>query len=244
MDFAPDLVTRERISKLKLTGMEKKFCEVYIEDFDGNRALREAGYTDLRPFRLNKLLGRKSVKEYLDILRAEMLKRVDIKPEDVLKELIKIAFLDMGDLCEWHGNDEVTLKHSVNELTPELRAAVHEISVTETPKGRTVKLKVYNKLEALRELRTWLTELLGKGPPDPGDPARSPRNVINIDKMMVELKNGDVRTAVELLANKFAGLSIPMGGKLRKQIELMTQRVKESSIGDEGDGKVIDGNEA
>ena len=72
----------------------------------------------------------------------------------------------MGAFVEW-GKDGVSLRESA-ELTPELRAAISEVSETITEHGGTVRFKLHDKKGALDSLARHLgmfpskVELTGK----------------------------------------------------------------------------------
>ena len=68
----------------------------------------------------------------------------------MVRELAQIAFTDMGDYVTW-GPDGVRLKDS-SELPEGASAAVLEVSETTTEHGRTLKIKLHDKLGALNSL--------------------------------------------------------------------------------------------
>jgi phage terminase small subunit len=238
MDLNFDFKTRHEIASIRLTAMQKRFAELYIELFNWDEAYRQAGYTGGLTQR-KRVRDHKGINQYIEILKREISRRVDISPEDILRELTNIAFLDMGDLATWVGADEIILNDS-EQLTPELRKCVQEISCTETPKGKTVKMKVYNKLEALRELRSWL-EIIEEGK-KVKKPTGAP--LLNVNNFKIELADPAVRSAIELLSGKLMQIdTTPMPGKLKRQIALLTNQVKQTGLVSEAEAmerEVID----
>lgn len=65
-------------------------------------------------------------------------------------ELARIAYADAGDYFAW-GPDGVAVKDCAG-LTPDQRRAVAEVSETKTSTSNTVKVKLHDKIPALRAL--------------------------------------------------------------------------------------------
>lgn len=95
--------------------------------------------------------------------------RLNITTERVLSEIAKIAFADMREIASW-GPHGVTFKPS-EDLDEAASAAIAEVSETVTEAGTSVRVKLHDKLGALRDLAKVLKIV---------DPEREAASVTNI----------------------------------------------------------------
>lgn len=117
----------------KLTAKQQRFVDEYLIDLNATRAAREAGYSAKTAEQQGSRLLRNvqvaaAVKQAVDA-RAE---RVEVKADDVLRELIRLAMVDVGDAYDENG----ALK-PFKEWPLEVRRAV--TGVKETKYGRVVE---------------------------------------------------------------------------------------------------------
>ena len=77
--------------------------------------------------------------------------KLDISPEHVVDEIARLAFASVGDVVSWDVNGKVTVKDS-DSLSPEVLAAVSEVSNTAGKDGDSLKVKMHDKLAALNTL--------------------------------------------------------------------------------------------
>jgi phage terminase small subunit len=124
------------------------FVEEYLIDLNATQAAIRAGYSppsakQMGYVNLRKPAIAKAIADYL----AE---RWGVTKARIVEEMAKVAFANAGDYMTW-GPDGVTIKSS-DELAEEQRAAVSEVSDTITKDGRTKRLKLHDKLAALRDL--------------------------------------------------------------------------------------------
>ena len=146
-DLVKRPATPTRLEPYTLTPMEAIFVREYLVDFDGAAALIRAGST-CKPGHsaqsaASMLLKKRSVALALNEALEKRLKRVDVKAEDVMREVARLAFADIRSILRWEGST-VTLKKS-EDLSEDQAAAISEIK--ETDKGLHIKL--HDKTAAL-----------------------------------------------------------------------------------------------
>jgi len=147
--------SRQTKTKDGLNTRQRLFVKEYLVDLNATKAMIRAGYSPRTAHVTGvQLLARPRVAE---AVRAEMEKRaekVDIKQEDVLREIARVAFCDLSQLATWN-DKRVTLKDS-KKLTENQTRCVQEVSSSSTTiRGVTqsqVKIKLYDKLAALDKL--------------------------------------------------------------------------------------------
>lgn len=130
-----------------LTPQEEKFVHEYLIDLDAPAAVLRAGYQsgskEAASVQGSRLLSRRNVSLALNKAFEARMRRVDIKADDVLREVAHLAFADIGDVAEWEGST-ITLRKS-SALPRKLRAAIAEVK--ETKEGLHVKM--HDKTAAL-----------------------------------------------------------------------------------------------
>jgi phage terminase small subunit len=139
--------------------MQEAFCREYLINPNGAEAAIKAGYEpNTAAQSAYKLLQSNKVKERLAELSAERIARTEITADFVLKELFRIASVDIGEAFDDKGN----LK-PLKEIPQDIRRAMQSIEVDELfdgfgqdrqQIGVTKKIKFWDKPKAL--------ELLGK----------------------------------------------------------------------------------
>lgn len=149
------------MSSKKLTEKEEKFCLKYFETGNGLRSVLDAGYKlkeTSAGSEAYKLLKKPQIQARLSQLRAKQEKRMEISADRVLKELARVAFVDLTKL---YGEDG-TLLHP-HEIDEDTRRALSGVDVYEEYEnegrkreaiGVTKKVKMNDKIRAL--------ELIGK----------------------------------------------------------------------------------
>jgi phage terminase small subunit len=137
------------------------FCREYARHGNGVKAALSAGYSrNCAKEQAYDLLKRPHIKQQIhSILRARR-KRLDISVDRIATELYIIAtsrITDIGEIVGGHFR-----LHDTSELDDTDIAAISEITQTviENPKSGTkttkTKVKLYNRLEALKELNRML----------------------------------------------------------------------------------------
>lgn len=145
---------------MALTDRRLEFVNHYLESLNAADAARKVGYSaKTARQQAYALLREPDIAAAIKQAREARAARFDITAERLLEELRCIAFLDPRAFFDW-GPDDVTVKPSTVLTDGEARS-VSEVSMTVTPAGRTIKVKPYDKLAALRLLK----DLLGLGGP-------------------------------------------------------------------------------
>lgn len=149
----------------RLKPKQQAFVRHYIETQDPMEAALRAGYAqtyaqqvvyDWLPPRMDGRGNNRRqrpltlIQEAIVEKRREVGERVEASAEKVLAELAQIGFASMTDFATWD-NDDVFLIAS-DQLPPGMAACVQEVEVKENREGRRVKIKLYNKMDALDKL--------------------------------------------------------------------------------------------
>ncbi len=123
-------------------------------EFNAGKAYREAGYKGRCPASAGSgLLQKTDIQDEISRLIVERQRRLDLEADDVVQELTKIAFGDIGAYMNWDASG-ITLI-AKDQLTHDQLSALSEVSEVQTAGGATTfKLKMHDKIRAL--------ELLGK----------------------------------------------------------------------------------
>ena len=141
-----------------LTPKQERFCEEYIRDLNSSAAYRRAGYNargNAAEAAASRLLSDVKVAAVIATAMKARSKRTQVTADRVLKELARVAFLDIGNAFTSEGG----LK-PINEMDEDTRRAVAGIEVNELRGengdviGTLKKIKIADKLRAL--------ELLGR----------------------------------------------------------------------------------
>jgi phage terminase small subunit len=137
--------------KRDLTPKQETFCQEYLKDLNGTQAAIRAGYSEkTAQEQSSELLSKPMVLQRVNELKAERSARIQVSADDVLKELIRIAYADPRSVMSW-GPDGVLLQDS-SLLTDDAAALVSEVSETKSNAGSSVKIKLHDKLSALDKL--------------------------------------------------------------------------------------------
>ncbi len=141
------------MAKRQLTDRQKRFVDEYLVDLNGSAAARRAGYSTHTAGRLAQdLLAKRHIAELIAKRQRDLQRRVGVTQEQVVNELVRIAFGDQRRVVSW-GPDGVVLRRS-DDLTDDEAAAVAEVAQTTTQGGGSLRIKAHDKVRAL--------ELLGK----------------------------------------------------------------------------------
>lgn len=142
----------------KLTERQKKFIDQYMVDFIGGDAVRRSKVfkTKYPDQTAAQLLRNPAVQAEIARRRKAQTDRLQIKADEVLLEIKKLAFSDLRKAF----NDDGSLK-DMSEIPDDVAAALAGIDVDELFDGRgedrqkigyTKKIKLWDKLKALQML--------------------------------------------------------------------------------------------
>lgn len=145
-----------------MTNAQKRFCDEYLIDLNATRAYKVA-YPNCRKDETasaagSRMLGNVKVQEYISEKQKEIERRTEVTQDMVIKELAKIAFLDIRKLYTENGQ----LKN-VADIDDDTAGAISSLETLEEYDGYgderekigdTQKVKLLDKTKAL--------ELLGR----------------------------------------------------------------------------------
>ena len=143
-----------------MTDAQKRFCDEYLIDLNATRAYKVA-YSRCKKDETasvngSKLLRNTKVQEYISRKQKEIEKRTEVTQDRVIKELAKIAFLDIRKLYTDNGQ----LKN-VADLDSDTAGAISSLETLEEYDGYgedrekigdTQKVKLLDKTKALELL--------------------------------------------------------------------------------------------
>lgn len=136
-------------------------CHQYLIDFNGQQAGERSGYSPKTAYAsVSRVLSNAKVQARLAYLKEQRLARARMTGDDVLKELECIAKSRLGNIVHFNESG-ASFVHSPETLPDDDHAAIQSIEVKEDHYGNpekgsgvilTTKVKMYDKLGALKEL--------------------------------------------------------------------------------------------
>ena len=141
-----------------LTDKQKRFCEEYIIDLNATQAALRAGYCakTVNP-QGSQNLAKLSIQQEIKRLKAERSERTQVKADDVVLELAKVAFSNIEDYLTVDEDGETRLK-SFEDIERNVLAAIESIKISTTKNKddsreyTTTQFKLHSKLNALEQL--------------------------------------------------------------------------------------------
>ena len=133
-----------------LTPKQERFCREYVVDLHiGNAALR-AGYSQKNAAQQgSRLLKKPAAAALVARLHREKMARFNIRSENVLSELARIAFGDVRELLDDEGN-----LRRLSDMSDDAAASIASFEVGTLADGTTrlSRIKTWNKNQALEQL--------------------------------------------------------------------------------------------
>jgi phage terminase small subunit len=135
-----------------LTPKEEKFCHEYVLLLSPLKAAINAGYSEKSASNIGSIkLTKARVRKRIETLKKNLGETAEISALRVLKEHEKIAFADAGQLRSgW-----LDLK-AFEQLTPDQKAVIQEITTKETRFGTEYKIRLYDKQKSLDSISAML----------------------------------------------------------------------------------------
>lgn len=143
----------------ELNEKQKLFCHEYIKDLNAAQAAIRAGYSEKTARQIgSKLLTNIDIASFVQSLADQRVERVKVDTDTILKELLKMATVDITQAF----TNEGWLK-PLEEIPDDVRRAISGLEVAEMFAGEddqksiigvNKKIKFYDKIKSL--------ELLGK----------------------------------------------------------------------------------
>jgi len=145
-----------------LTQRQRRFVEQYLILGNASEAARRAGYgAGTVKAAASRLKRSPAIMKALEDANEARAKRTQIDAARVLEEVARLSFVDPARLIEWNG-DTVGLR-ALDEIAPDDRAALAQVSISTGKSGRRVTIKLFDKLRAIEIL----VKHLGLGKPKP-----------------------------------------------------------------------------
>jgi phage terminase small subunit len=142
-----------------LDDKERLFVEGYLQTLNKRQAAEYAGYT-LESARKHAytIFNRSHVREAIEhLLRT----RTGVTKTWLVDKLVAIIDTDLADVADWDESGGLIFKAS-GELTAEQKVAVSEIVEERTKLGKTLKVRLYDKLSAMAHLAKLLNLLVDR----------------------------------------------------------------------------------
>jgi phage terminase small subunit len=158
---------------MKLNARQRVFVQEYLIDKNATRAAKAAGYSP-KTARMagHENLTKPYIRDAIDKAMVKTLQKAQLRAEDVLAEIRKLAFVDLSQAYK----DDGTLLHP-KAMPDDVRASLQSVETDEifagrgpnrTKIGHSRKIKLNDKVRALEmlarhfKLLTDITELTGK----------------------------------------------------------------------------------
>lgn len=159
----------------KLTDQQLAFCQNYALTLSGTDAALAAGYSEKTAGnQAAQLLRNPNIRAELQRRMAHRARRLDLKADKIVLELMRVAFSDIRDVSDF-GPGGLRIRDSL-ELHDDSAAAIQSIQTDTKTRtlGRdggevttvTIKIKMHEKLRALDLLARHLGLLKASEPPD------------------------------------------------------------------------------
>jgi phage terminase small subunit len=144
------VMTREEAC-LTLNDKQRKWCEIYVNNFNSKIAAKRAGYTSESAHSLGwKLRQRDDVNLYLAWLKLRISFKMSVRPEDIIDQYARIAFADITDFVTTTGNSLKLANSDMidGQLVKSIRRGKDGISI-----------EMYDKFQALSRLERFFDEM-------------------------------------------------------------------------------------
>jgi phage terminase small subunit len=139
----------KRAAPARLNLRQERFVNEYLIDLNATEAAKRAGYAHRSAHTMGwDLLQKPEIAHAIRVAQEKRAQRTNITADRVLKELARIGFSDLRQVALWRPGS-VELKAS-DELDDDAAAAVMEVSESIGPMGEKRKIKLHNKLGALK----------------------------------------------------------------------------------------------
>ncbi|HEV2263549.1 MAG TPA: terminase small subunit [Stellaceae bacterium] len=181
--------------KRRLSPRQQKFVEQYLITGVASQAAIRAGYSPASAWSAGSRLRRNpKIAKAIRVGRANEARRAQIAHERVLLELARVAFSDIGEVLDWTGGDDVTLRPKA-KISPHHRAAIAEIVPRRMGKGP--RIKFHNKARALEALARHLgifDNVVPAVPPDARRDGRDARTIL-VERLKRLARTGEAEHA-------------------------------------------------
>lgn len=134
---------------MALNPKQHRFVAEYLRDLNACQAAIRAGYSAKTAEQQgSRLLSHVEVKRAIDEALTRRAERVEVKADDVLRELLRLARVDIGEAF-----DESGKLRPLHEMSEDVRRAIASVEATTDVSGTHVsKVKFWDKARALEML--------------------------------------------------------------------------------------------
>jgi phage terminase small subunit len=134
-----------------LNQRRQTFVNEYLISGNATDAAIKAGYSRNTARSIGQqLLTFPDIQQALQEHRKQAEQRTAVTLDRVVKELAKIAFFEIGEALDLEDN-ELRIKN-LSDLSADVRAAISEVTETDTAFGKRRSIKLHSKLTALDAL--------------------------------------------------------------------------------------------
>lgn len=166
-------------------GKQDRFVAEYLVDLNATKAAIRAGYSAKTAGAIgHKLLKKADIQARVTAKRDEAMNKVDLSAANVIAELHKVGFANLGDYMRITPDGDPAI--DLSNMTREQSAALQELTVEDFTDGRgkdardvrRVRLKMLSKLDALEKLGKYLGLFSDSPPIAPGTEVTEIRRTI------------------------------------------------------------------
>jgi len=154
--FSPN--QKGRMKEARICPSHRRFVSEYVKDLNGAQAWIRAGHDvslAVASTLANRVLRKVEVKALVRRHLDDQAVAANLTVEMILREYMRLGLADIRNVVDW-SSGELTVK-DLEDLTPDVTAAISEISQVTTHKGGNViqtvlKVKMHSKTQALESL--------------------------------------------------------------------------------------------
>ena len=112
-----------------LSARQKIFCEEYVNDYNGARSAKAAGWAEIGAHReASRQLKKQEVKDYIAELQKAIRDRLFISADRVISEVASVAFANIKDFVNGE-NRVLELKHLPRHITAAVKSIKTRVTI-------------------------------------------------------------------------------------------------------------------
>lgn len=136
-----------------MTEQVRRFCDKYFETLNGTQSAIYAGFSEKTArVQASQMLDTEEVQEYLGRLREDLANKTGISQEKVLREIARLAFVDIRNFYQGDGNLKPITDLDDDEAAALASVKSYEEKMEDVTIGVNKEIKLYDKLGALEKL--------------------------------------------------------------------------------------------
>jgi len=166
---------------MKLNEKQKLFCREYIVDFNRTQAAIRAGYSKKTArFQAYHLSTNIYIQEYIKKLIEKRKMKIDVEEEEIIAELKKIGFSDIGNV-KFKENGEIDISKIDTSLINKIYTSFNKKTTR-----KQSKVELHSKIKALELLMKYKGMLIEKSQIDFND-------ITGLEKEEIEKLKGGLK---------------------------------------------------